>query len=816
MLDVLRQYAAPAGHYDEVREASGAVRPQWQAFADATAGIGPTELTGAQRSVARQLHDNGVTYNVQAAGSAPRAWTLDVLPHIMPAAEWQQIADGLRQRARVLEAVAADFYGPQHLLTRGTFPPSLVFGHRGFMRAAHGVAPAGGRHLHLIAFDLGRGADGQWRVLATRTQAPSGAGYALENRLTISRLFPDAFRDQRVQLLAPFFRTLQDTLLTHAPADGATPHVVLLTPGRYNETYFEHAYLSRYLGFTLAEGADLVVRNDVCYLKTVGGLRRVHVILRRVDDDFCDPLELRQESALGVPGLVQAWRQGTVLIANGFGSGVLESPALPAFLPAIARELLSETLTMPSAGSFWCGNALPADLSVRRLEQFVIKSAADLEASEIVYGAHLSSVEREQWLARITERPDRYVLDEFLPLAHVPAWSDHGLESRALMMRVFLTSDGAADYAVLPGGLSRIGGTDREVVSGARGGGSKDTWVLSEAPVEHVSLLPGRLRFGDLIRSERAVSSRAAEHLFWMGRYAERSENAARLLRAILIRLPQGDASVSATSPPVAATCRRLELLPLDFEDEATAHDYERALIAGIAGADGAHSLAYNVLETLRAASTVRDRLSSDNWRILNRLAQTLHGRRLSTLSLADALELLDHAIISLVAVGGLEMAHMTRDEGWRFMSLGRHLERAIYVTATTSEVAQSDMPDDPALLEWLLDLSDSIITYRARYMGHAEWIAVADLLLFDRSNPRSAAFQLLKLAKHVPQLPGGDPDGFSARLDAAAAAPDVAAEPGAILGYLQETGEQVLALSDHLTLRYFSHVYEPAHSTLL
>jgi uncharacterized alpha-E superfamily protein len=280
--------------------------------------------------------------------------------------------------------------------------------------------------------------------------------------------------------------------------------------------------------------------------------------------------------------------------------------------------------------------------------------------------------------------------------------------------------------------------------------------------------------------------------------------------------LPQADASVSATSPAVAATCRRLELLPLDFEPSSSAHDYERALIAGIASADDAHSLAYNVLETLRVASTVRDRLSSDNWRILNRLAQTLHGRRLAALSLADGLELLDHAIISLVAVGGLEMAHMTRDEGWRFMSLGRHLERAIYVTATTSEVAGAETPDDPALLEWLLDLSDSIITYRARYMGHAEWLAVADLLLFDRRNPRSAAFQLLKLAKHVPQLPGGDPDAFSSRLEAAAIAPDGTEEPAAIVGYLEATAEHVLQLSDHLTLRYFSHVYEPARATLL
>jgi uncharacterized alpha-E superfamily protein len=383
-------------------------------------------------------------------------------------------------------------------------------------------------------------------------------------------------------------------------------------------------------------------------------------------------------------------------------------------------------------------------------------------------------------------------------------------------MRVFLAVDGHGDYRVLPGGLSRIGGTDGIVVSGQRGGGSKDTWVLSHAPVQAFSLLPGRIQAPDVIRGERAVSSRSAEHLFWMGRYAERSENAARLLRAVLTRLPQGDASVSTSSAPVIGACRRLDLLPEDFEPGAAAHTIERTLTSGISDAEAQHSLAYNVRETLRVASTVRDRLSSDNWRILNRLCETLTERDLTTTSLADAIELLDHAIIWLVAVGGLEMAHMTRDEGWRFMSLGRHLERVLYVITTTTEVASSPMAEDPALLEWLLDVSDSIITYRARYMGHAEWTAVADLLLFDRANPRSAAFQLSKLAKHVPQLPGGELGDLGARLASLSAPKDVLPQPEAITEYLARTEQLVLHVSDLLTLRYFSHVYEPAHATLI
>ncbi len=786
----------------------------------------PGSLDRAQARVARQLHENGVTYNVQAPapGSAARAWALDVLPHIVPAAEWDRLAAGLQQRARLLEAIAADIYGSQRLLTDALIPPPIVFGHRGFLRACHGVRPPSGVRLHVVAFDVGRGPDGEWRVLATRTQAPSGAGYALENRLTVSRLFPDAFRDQHVQRLARFFRTLQETLLQHAPGDDGAPHVVLLTPGRYNETYFEHAYLSRYLGFTLVEGADLTVRDDCVYLKTVGGLKRVHAILRRLDDDFCDPLELRADSTLGVPGVVQAWRAGNVLVANAFGSGVLESPALTPFLPDICSELLGETLKVPSPESWWCADTAALASAETLLPRMVIKPAADDGHTNVVLGGRLNAEGRARWVARLRALPERYVIEEYIPLSHTPVWEDGRLQGRALMMRVFLASDGRGDYRVMPGGLSRIAGSEREMVSGQRGGGSKDTWVLSEAPVERFSLLPGRLRLHDIARSERAVSSRSAEHLFWLGRYAERSENAARLLRAVLSRMPQGDASVSPNSPPLVATCQRNDVLPLRGGlASASAQEFERALIQGILDVEGAHSLAFNVEQTVRAAGAVRDRLSSDNWRVLNQLAESLGGRDPRTLGLAEALELIDRAILSLVAIGGLEMAHMTRDDGWRFMSLGRHLERVLYVITSAGEVSRSDMVDDPALLEWLLDLSDSIITYRARYMGHAEWLAVADLLLFDRRNPRSAAFQLAKLAKHVPQLPGGDLGDLGAGIERVCAmrfseseTRDLFPRQDTIADFLATAEHLALRLSDALTLRYFSHVYEPAHATLL
>jgi len=828
LADLLRGYRVPIGHYDELLERDSQPRAHWSAFGGHAGPLDARELSRAEKRIARQLHENGVTYNIHSTAGAPRPWALDVLPQIVTAGEWATLTAGLCQRARLLEAAAADIYGEQRLVSEGQLPAALVFRHPGFLRPCHGVRPPGGVRLHLLAFDIARGVDGEWKVVATRTQAPSGAGYALENRLTISRIFPDAFRDLQVCLLAPFFRTLQETMLEHAPCPGATPHIVLLTPGPYNETYFEHAYLSRYLGFTLAEGADLTVRDDRVYLKTVSGLRPVHAILRRLDDDYCDPLELRADSTLGVPGLMQAWRAGHVLVANAFGTSVLESPALNPYLPAIAQHLLGEPLQLPSTPAWWSAEASALEGPIARLSDMVIKPAFPDAAMEVVFGSALDSSGRLSWHERLHTSPERYALEEYVPLSHAPVWHAGRLESRGVMLRVFLAADGRGDYRVMAGGLSRIAGTERQIVSGQRGGSSKDTWVLSDRPVERVSLLPGRLRPEDIVRSERAVSSRAAEHLFWLGRYAERSENGARLLRAVLARVHHDDAVISGGSRPILAACLRHGLLPATWRETAGAHaasphDFERELIRGVSDPQATQGVAYNIRQIGRVAGAVRDRLSTDNWRVLNRLSEMIAQRALQHTGVAEAIDLMDQAIIALVAVGGLEMAHMTRDDGWRFLSLGRHLERLLFVSQTVADVAASETVEHPALLEWLLEVSDSIITYRARYMGHAEWLAVVDLLLFDPRNPRSAVFQIAKLSKHVPLLP--DPDLASAlpalqRLSETRIGEPVSGDlfprADALDAFLQASEHVATQLSDALTLRFFSHVYESSRATLL
>ena len=522
-LPLSRDYVVPDGHFDEVRAVDGSLREPWAKFTDAIE-LREEYLSEAQKRVARQIDENGVTYNVYATADGwQRPWSLDVLPLIVEAQEWERLGSGLRQRARLLNAVVTDLYGPQTLLREGLLPPALVFRHPGFLRACSGVRPADGVFLHLIAFDLARGADGEWRVVGTRTQAPSGVGYALENRAIMSRVLPDAFHALRVRALSSFFHELRQLLFAGAPIDGGAPHVVVLTPGPYNETYFEHAYLARQLGFPLVEGGDLTVRDERVFLKTVSGLRPVHAILRRLDDDFCDPLEMRPDSTLGVPGLVQAWRAGNVLVANAFGMSVLESPALLAFLPPLCERLFGETLEMPAIATWWCGETARSTTPAAVLRKGLSSRRSQTRRWSRCLCPSSTPTRAANGRSVLARHRTEYVVEEFLPLSHAPAWHNERLESRALMLRAFLLADGRGDYRVMPGGLSRIAGDDRHVVSGQRGGSSKDTWVL-DLPVAPIAPVHRRARPREA-HGEPSTSSRAAEHLFWLGRSAERSEN---------------------------------------------------------------------------------------------------------------------------------------------------------------------------------------------------------------------------------------------------------------------------------------------------
>jgi uncharacterized circularly permuted ATP-grasp superfamily protein/uncharacterized alpha-E superfamily protein len=829
-------YARKSDRFDEMIAENGQLRPAWRSFYEHLNAATPEQMRHRLNLVRRRVQENGVTYNVYADPlGADRPWELDPLPIILSAAEWRDISQAVCQRARLLNAVLGDLYGEQSLLKDGTLPPALVYGHNGFLWPCQGIKPPGDTWLHLYAADLARAPDGRWWVIGDRTQAPSGAGYAVENRLIVSSVFPEQFRDLRVQHLAAFFRALQENLAQSAPHEGTAPLIVLLTPGPYTETYFEHAYLARYLGYPLVEGQDLTVRGERVYLKTLTGLRRVHAILRRLDDDYCDPLELRGDSALGIPGLLQAARAGNVLIANALGSGLLESAALPGFLPGACEKLLGESLRMPSVGTWWCGEKAALEFTLENLDHLVIKGAFPSQKMEPVFGSELKGAAREQIIARLRARPQAYVAQELVSFSQAPAWStshERKLVPRGLALRVFVaaTADG---YVAMHGGLTRVAAESKaRYIAMRRGGSSKDTWVLSEGAVNTYSLLKQSIGKADLIRSGSNLSSRVVENLYWFGRYTERCDNSARLLRLSLSRLV--DANVDTMPALVAAIdlCSALKQIPECLPESPSADaDFEARMLTAICDEAWGDGLAGNIRRLLWVGTQVRERFSLDNWHALNRLQRQLQRYNDERPQISDALAFLDQILLASSSLAGFAMDDMTRDDGWRFLIIGRRIERLIFLASAVSSFLRLKSTRVAGSIDWLLELADSSITYRSRYMAQPELLPALDLVVFDSANPHAVIFQLHNLERYLGSLSRelGDlrDDALQVassrlqsfdlgRLEKIDFSDQDEGLPHFDLAYrLDEVSLAAATLSDRLALRYFTHVGDVGRQTL-
>ncbi len=826
MPDLLDRYPLTAGAYHELLDDSGGVRAHWRRLFDQLQRSTPGQLLQRQALVTRQIQENGVTYNVYAdPKGADRPWELDLLPHLIADDEWQQLSAGIAQRARLLNAVLADLYGPQRLIAEGLLPAELVFGHNNFLWPCQGIQPPEGSFLHLYAVDLARAPDGRWWVTADRTQAPSGAGYALESRTIVSRAFPELYRDLHVQHLAGFFRTLQQTLARQAPCDDEVPLVVLLTPGRFNESYFEHLYLARQLGYPLVEGGDLTVRDACVYLKTLSGLRRVHAIMRRLDDDFCDPLELRTDSALGVPGLLEAVRRGRVLVANALGSGVLESPGLLGFLPRINQFLFGEELILPSIATWWCGEPPVLTQALEKLPELLIKPAFPSQSFSPVFGRDLSEKQRESLAERMRARPYAYVAQALAHASLAPVWQAESgqLQPRAIGMRVYAVASNEG-YRVLPGGLTRVAGqADADVVSMQRGGASKDTWVLGQrAPAGEQWKAQRTLGVHDLIRRDPYLPSRVVENLFWFGRYCERCDDSARLLRILLIRYVDGD-DPSALQAAIELA-ESLSLLPEDGE-------LPERLLAALLGKECSFSLRANLQRLQWAASQVRGKLSRENWQALVELQREALELETAGADFGELLDVLNRLVMSLAALSGFALDDMTRDEGWRFLMLGRRLERLQFLCSSLAGFLRSAGAFDQAGLEWLLELGNSSITYRSRYLAVAQLIPVLDLLLLDEQNPHAVLFQLKLVSRSLKRLS----DEFAAprerdlpvlveRLasfdlgcleNPLFGASSVRSALDGLADLLQEIAEAGGRVSDRLALRHFAHVDDISQRTV-
>lgn len=844
-------YAALGGSYDELMAPGHGMRRHWQPFVDAMETLGTEEIKRRWEESQDLIRQNGVTYNVYGdPRGLNRPWQLDPIPLLISAEEWRSLEEGLVQRARLLDLILADLYGPQRLLTRGLLPAELVFGNPAFLHPCHGMQVPANRYLHLYAADIGRAADGTIIVLGDRTQAPSGAGYALENRLVLSRMLPDVFRDCQVQRLAPFFQAVRESLQAIAPHNRDNPRVVLLTPGPYNETYFEHAFLAGYLGYTLVEGGDLLVRGNRVYLKLLGGLQPVDVILRRLDDDYCDPLELRGDSFLGVPGLLQVLRAGNVAMTNALGSGLVETPGLLAYLPGISRELLGEDLKLGWATSWWCGEPIGLGHVLAALPRMIIKPTFTSRRFEPIFADRLSSKQLEELAGRIRSRPGDFVGQEQIALASAPVMMGEDLQSRYAGVRVFLTARGGG-YTAMPGGLTRIASSaDSKVITMQRGGGSKDTWVLADEPVGNFSLLPSPNRPVRLSRAGGDLSSRHADNFYWLGRYVERAENVVRLLRGILVRLTEKSGMAEVPELPILlrVLTSQTQTYPgfLDHSRPDTIEEPEGEILSVIFDRDRPGSLAATLALIPQVASKVRDRISVDMWRTLGHLMVDMMADLTATAKasdndeetheldgidargvLSDVLELLDAGISRLAAFSGLVAENLTRGQSWTFLDMGRRVERLLQMSSLLRGTLGAESRNEGPVLEALLEIADSAMTYRRRYLSTLQAAPVLDLLLADETNPRSLGFQLVALAESIDRLPR-DPalPGRSAEqrlvlatltevrlaeLDDLARADETGRRPR-LERLLNRLESDLPVLSDIIAASYFSHLQTSRH----
>jgi uncharacterized circularly permuted ATP-grasp superfamily protein/uncharacterized alpha-E superfamily protein len=815
-----RDYAPLPGIPDEFIGAEGGRRAHWTALLRRLAMSSPEAVAERFAAADRRVRNHGMSYRVRGETSE-RVWPIGRLPLLIPSEEWRQIEIGVAQRAELIERVLADVYGPGKLIADGALPAAALTGSTDFIAAMRGVKPPGGRWLRLYAADIGRGPDGGWWVLGDRTQAPSGSGYALENRLVVSQAFPDIYREMNVERVAPFFRDLRAGM--KGSGERAEPRICILTPGPYSETYFEHAYLARYLGFLLVEGDDLVVgEGRRAYVRTIAGLKRADVIWRQVDSEWIDPTELNGASRLGVPGLIDAIRSSGVVVENLPGSGFIESRAMLAFLPRLAERLIGERLKMPNIATWWCGQPGERARVLENFDQISIASAfgdgaRGLEKRGVALGAGLGEGERAALKSAIAERGLDYVGQEVVRLSTMPRWEQGKLVPRPFVLRVYAaaTPDG---WKVMPGGFARVSDqADARAVSMGQGVESVDVWVLGDKPVGASSLLPSRER-PHIARLLGNLPSRAADNLFWFGRYLERTEATLRLVRCLSARAVDPEAAMTGArgafdglkSLLVAWGAIEAEAKAAPADAKAAAADAKaaRPAEAALRAPENGGSALSLANAASHAASVIRERLTHQTWTLIGRLKTALADLPEGPLSDAQIIDCIDEQLNSIAALAGLFDENFNRGAGWRFYELGRRIERGINTCRIARQFAHQKATEHD--LDVMLDLIDSQITYHSRTLIGVALGPVRDLTLLDPYNPRSVAFQTERIAEHIAALPVLRQDGIPE--EPLRLATRLSAELTSEIAYeLEDSGilaieNQIAQLAEAIGRRYFLH----------
>lgn len=799
-------YAPLSGIPDEFIGADRARRPHWTRLLDLLASLGPDDVSERFAAADRRIRNRGMSYRVQGETSE-RVWPLSRMPLLIPEVEWREIARGVAQRAELLEKVLSDVYGEGRLIAEGALPAAALTGSRDYVPAMRGVKPPGKRWLRLYAADIGRGPDGRWWALGDRAQAPSGSGYALENRLVVSQAFPFLYREMNVERLAPFFRELRAGL--RASGERSEPRIGILTPGPLSATYFEQAYLARYLGFLLVEGEDLVMRDGRVFVRTIAGLKRADVLWRHVDAEWCDPLELNSASHIGVPGLLDAIRAGGVAVENMPGSGLVEARALLPFLPKLARRLLGEDLAMPNIATWWCGQPAERERVLAALETVSVAGAFDdavpgFDGPQSVVGGELNARERARLRTAIETRGVDYVGQDIVRLSTMPRWEHGRLVPRPFVLRVYAAAT-PEGWRVMPGGFARVSDkSDARAVSMTGGVESADVWVLADSPVETTSLLPTPER-GRIVRMLGNLPSRAADNLFWFGRYLEREEATLRLVRCLCSRAVDPDAPHAGAQESIERLKNLLVAWGAIHVDQidATSAEAGEAALRDPLNYGSALSIARHARD---AASVIRERLTPQTWQLIGRLKSVILEAPQRGLGESEILDCVDEALTTIAALAGLFDENFNRGAGWIFYELGRRIERGINTCRLAHQFAYQEATEHN--LDVLLDLIDSQITYRSRTLIGVALAPVRDMALLDPFNPRSVAFQAKLIAEHIAALPLLRHDGLPeepirlATLLSAELAAEYAdeIEDQGILAFEQK----LAALAEAIAVRYF------------
>jgi len=762
---VFRDYFNIHQSYGELIDKNGNLLPHWETFFKTYAELGEEEVNSRYSDTLRLLKENGVTYNIYGdPNGLNRPWKLDNIPFLVSQEDWATMESGLSQRAHLLNLILEDIYGERNLIKQGVLPMELIYVHTGFLRPCHGIRQPGKHQLVVYAADVAKSADGRIWVVNDRTQAPSGSGYALENRTTMTRVIPELFKGLKVRHLSPYFTALRQGLNEIAPQGNLNPRIVILTPGSKNETYFEHSYLSSFLGFTLVQGNDLIVKNNFVWLKTMGGLERVDVILRRVDDIYCDPLELKSDSQLGIPGLLQCVRSGNVSLANPLGCSILENPGLMPFLQRVSRYFLNEDLILPTIATWWCGQPRELQYVLDNLRSLVIKKIhRSSMGSSSIDGASLSASQLEDCKQQIKANPLLYVGQEKVEISLNPSLIEGKIVPQKVLFRSFLVSN-QDSYVAMAGGLVRSSAdAGNFLISSQTGGFSKDAWVISPEPGRMVTVLqelPESVgeSFHDMLPSH------AAENLFWVGRYTERLLGNARFLRTVMQFLAEGNKLITENNRQternlLQAFTRYSYTLPgfLGEESEEIFSDPWRELKDVLFNEKRPGGIKFNFLQFHKAIHEVRDHWSTDTWRVIRRMEEGLqNGIPLTHQGHLQMIHTLDDLITSVVAFIGLNRESISREQGWIMLDAGRKIEQSLLVITMLRTTLTRKFNDQVEynLQQSVLMSNEGLVNYRYKYRRPLQNLLVIDLLIFDPNNPRSLIYQVVRLKAYLQNLP--------------------------------------------------------------